>query len=827
MMTPKPNFTPRAQRAIELAKNIAKEFGKQKACLEELFLGILHLKAGVVHEVLSSMGIDPSDLISSMRNQSQKSKSFSKDIVFSSKFKQVLEISSVISLNFGHDYVGIEHILLSLLKYEGSPVSKYFKSLKIPEDLIIEEIKNYFQLSNPSQETIQFAPFYIHPPQDEKNFTQETPKTQQQQSSRKQSILEKYCINYNELARSGKIDKIIGKQDEILEVCEILSRRTKNNPVLIGDPGVGKTAIVEGLASSIEESHCPEPLLSKTIFGLDLGMLIAGTKYRGQFEERLKAVIEEISKDEKKILFIDEIHTLVGAGSAEGSMDAANMLKPALARGHIRCIGATTDSEYKKTILKDGALDRRFQAVRCRAPSKTETLDILKGIRNKYEEFHFIEYNDECLEIIVDLAARYMPSKNFPDKAIDIMDQTGAKVKIKSFKRPKSTIEMEKELEALMKEEDRLSSSRGDTSDVVRKQEELLDKYKNSLNAWAKRRFSKKRKITPMDIYRTVSQSTKIPISQLSKSDSEIFLSLDKKLKKQIIGQDESVELISKAILRSKSGLRSSSKPIASFLILGNTGLGKTHTAKVLSTILVGETEQIIRIDMSEFSDKTASNKLSGASPGYVGYEEGSFLIDQINKKPYSVVLFDEIEKSHPDAIQCLLQILDEGRLTDGLGRVGDFKNSIIIMTGNIGSELASKGGGIGFNSDNNEIKKKEKIIEKACTELRPEFVNRISEILIYQTLSESNLIKILNIEVKPLIQNLNKKDISFSITASAKKFIANQILKQNFGARPVQRIIEREIENPLSEMLIRKEIEAGDKVSLTLEQQQLKIKVK
>ena len=827
MMTPKPNFTPRAQRAIELSKSIAKEFGKPKACLEELFLGILHLKAGVVHEVLNSMGVDPTELISSMKNQSNKSESFSKDIVFSSKFKQVLEISSVISLNFGHDYVGIEHILLSLLKYEGSPVSKYFKSLKIPEDLIIEEIKNYFQLSNPAQETIQFAPFFIHPPQEENVNHQEQAQKTHKQGQRKQQTLDKYCINYNELSRSGKIDKIIGKQDEILEVCEILARRTKNNPVLIGDPGVGKTAIVEGLADSIEAGICPEPLLNKTIFGLDLGLLIAGTKYRGQFEERLKSVIDEISKDEKKILFIDEIHTLVGAGSAEGSMDAANMLKPALARGQIRCIGATTDSEYKKTILKDGALDRRFQGVRCRAPSKTETLEILRGIKNKYEEFHFTEYSDECLKIIVDLAARYMPSRNFPDKAIDIMDQTGAKVKIKSFKRPKSTIEMEKELEELMKEEDKLSSSMLNTDDVVKKQEELLDKYKKSLNSWAKRRFSKKKKITPQDIYRTVSQATRIPISQLSKTDSEIFLSLENKLKKEIIGQDDSVNLISKAILRSKAGLKNTSKPIASFLILGNTGLGKTHTAKVLSRLLVGETEQIIRIDMSEFSDKTASNKLSGASPGYVGYEEGSFLIDQITKKPYSVVLFDEIEKSHPDAIQCLLQILDEGRLTDGLGRVGDFRNSIIIMTGNIGSEIASKGGGIGFSSENNEIKKKEKIIEKACTELRPEFINRISEILIFQQLSECDLIKILNIEIKPLIESLNKKNISFSITPSAKKFIAENILKENFGARPVQRIIEREIENPLSEMLIRKQINDGDKVSLILEKQELKIKVK
>ncbi len=820
MMQPKPNFTPRAQRAIEISRKIAKENKKPKVCLEELFLGILQLKAGIVHEVLTSMGIDPLKLTASMKPPKKNTDGKDVKIEFSSKFKQVLEISSVISANFGHDYVGIEHILLSLLKYDGSPVSKYFKSMQIPEDLIIDEIKNYFQLSSENVSSPNFTPFFITPPQEINRDPQKPP-------SKKISAIDKFCVNYNDLAQQDKLDKIIGKDEEILEVCEILSRRTKNNPVLIGDPGVGKTAIVEGLASSIHSGHCPEPLLNKSIFGLDLGSMIAGTKYRGQFEERLKSVIEEVSQDDSKILFIDEIHTLVGAGSAEGSMDAANMLKPALARGNVRCIGATTDGEYKKTILKDGALDRRFQAVRCRAPSKEETLEILKGIKDKYQEFHYVEFPDECLEIIVELSARYIPSKNFPDKAIDILDQTGAKVKIKSFKRPKSTIEMEKQLEILMTQEDDLTSNFKDTRHVLKAQEELLDKYKKSLNSWAKRKFSNKKKITPQDIYRTVSQSTKIPMSELSKSDAEIYLSLEKKLKNHIVGQDSSVESISKAILRSKSGLRERRKPIASFLILGQTGLGKTHTAKILSQFLVGKNSEIIRVDMSEFSDKTSSNKLSGASPGYVGYEEGSFLIDKISKNPYSVILFDEIEKSHPDAVQCLLQIMDEGRLTDGLGRVGDFSNSVIIITGNIGSEISHKGGGIGFNSIDNEDKKKEKIIQKACEILRPEFVNRISEVLVYENLSEQDIIKIVNIELRPLKNKLKEMNISFSLAASAKKYISKHIADQNFGARPVARMIEKEIEDPLSELIIKKEIGDGSKTSLVFEKGELKLKVK
>jgi len=827
MMQPKPNFTPRAQRAIEISKKIAREKNKSKTCLEELFLGILHLKAGIVHEVLTSMGIDPIKLISSMKSKNSPAKENGTTITFSSKFKQVLEISSVISANFGHDYVGIEHILLSLLKYEGSPVSKYFKSLQIPEDLIIEEIKNYFQLSAEPSAEGNFIPFLIHPPQDLQKEAQQAQGGPQQQSNKKTSAVEKFCINYNEQSRKGKLDSIIGKDEEILEVCEILSRRTKNNPVLIGDPGVGKTAIVEGLANSIESGDCPEPLLNRSIYGLDLGSMIAGTKYRGQFEERLKAIIEEISQDDKKILFIDEIHTLVGAGSAEGSMDAANMLKPALARGKIRCIGATTDGEYKKTILKDGALDRRFQAVRCRAPSKEETLQILEGIKSKYEDFHFVEYSDECLEVIVELAARYIPSKNFPDKAIDIMDQTGAKVKIKAFKRPKKILDIEKELEELMKKEDDLSNSFKDTTEILQAQDALLDRYKQTLNSWAKKKFKYKKTITASDIYKTVSQSTKIPVSELSKSDADIYLSLEGKLKRNIVGQDEAIESISKAILRSKSGLRERTKPIASFLILGQTGLGKTHTAKVLSRFLVGENSEIIRVDMSEFSDKTSSNKLSGASPGYVGYEEGSFLIDKISKNPYSVILFDEIEKSHPDAVQCMLQILDEGRLTDGLGRVGDFSNSVIIITGNIGSEISHKSGGIGFNAVDNEEKKKEKIIQKACEALRPEFVNRMSEVLIYQPLSKEDINKILNIEVRPLKAKLKDMGISFNIAKSAKDYIADYISEQNFGARPIGRIIEKEIENPLSELIIKKEIKDGFKTTLIYKDNKLEIMVK
>ncbi|MBN86527.1 MAG: NDP-hexose 4-ketoreductase [Dehalococcoidia bacterium] len=813
MMEQKPNFTPRAQRAIEIAKKTAKDFGATSVALEHLFLGVLHLKAGVIHEVLLQVGIDPSNLINAISNHLKKNqiKPTKGEIKYGAKFKQVLEIASLISRNFGHDYVGIEHLLLAMLKYENSPINKYFRSLNIPEDLIIDEIKNYFQLSSQGQNASSFfQPFIITPP----SFLGGEPPPPPHQGSRrskpsgqKQQWLEKFSVNYTQKALEGKFDEIIGKEEEISEVCEILCRRIKNNPVLLGEPGIGKTAIVEGLAQSIAQGTCVEPLLDKKIYGLDLASMIAGTKYRGQFEERLKGVIEEVKADEKIILFIDELHTMVGAGSAEGTMDAANMLKPMLSRGEIRCIGATTHNEYKKTILKDGALDRRFQAVRCKQPTAEETFLILKGIKSKYEEFHFAEYDDESLKLIIDLAARYIPSKQFPDKAIDILDQTGAKVKIRSLVRPKDTKKMEENLDELLLEEESLKKQGLPLDDIHQKQENLLNKYSDRLQKWAKTSFKKKTKITARDINKAVSQITGVPTSELSKTDSQRFLKLEDKLKSKIVGQSESISSICKAILRSKSGLRSSSKPIGSFLLLGQSGLGKTYTAKTISKSLFGENSELIHMDMSEYSEKISSTRLAGAAPGYVGYEEGSQLIDKITKNPYSVVLFDEIEKAHPDVTQSLLQILEEGRLTDGLGRVGDFTNSIIILTGNIGSELTHKGTSMGFGkiNEDEDLAMMEKVTEKATEILRPEFVNRLTEVIVYKPFSEEEIGKILTLELAPLRKKLRETNIKLLLSSSCRKEFIDKVKNSKFGARPLARIIQKHIEDPLAELIINK----------------------
>jgi len=813
MMEHKPNFTPRAQRAIEIAKKCCKELGHQKVSLEHLFLGILNLKAGIVHEVLISVGLDPTSLIESVaRKWRRTSNKDVKNVLFDKKFKQVLEIATLISHNFGHDYVGIEHLLLAMLKYENSPINQYFKDINIPEDIIIEEIKNYFKLSI-SNET----PFIMNTYDMYNNINNPSAPPQPQKTSKNVSLIEKYTINYTLLASQGKFDKIIGRESETLEMCETLCRRSKNNPVLLGEAGVGKTALVEGLAQMIASGNAPEHLLDRNILSLDLAGMIAGTKYRGQFEERLKGLLEEVKESERFIIFIDEIHTLVGAGSAEGTMDAANILKPMLARGDIRCIGATTHNEYKKSILKDAALDRRFQPIKCMPPSAQETREILNGIVSKYEKFHHVSFSKESLDLVVNLANRYLPSRQFPDKAIDIMDQTGAKVKIKAFTRPKSIKNMEIELEELMKEEE---SAIDDLAkyDVIERQDKLLEKYSHKLNQWAAKRFKNKINIKEEDIIRTVSQITSIPMSELSMTESEKFLNLDKKLATKIIGQEEAINSICQAILRSKSGLRNECKPIGSFLLLGQSGLGKTHTAKQISKCLLGEKSEIIHLDMSEYSEKTASTRLAGASPGYVGYEEGSVLIDKIMKNPHSVVLFDEIEKAHPDVIQSMLQILEEGRLTDGLGRVGDFRNAIIIITGNIGSELAHKKPGVGFAQvENEEDKYTEKLIEKASQILRPEFVNRLTEVVMFKPFNEKSLNKIIDLELKPVKEKLKKRKITLSVSKTLKEEIIKDLKDSKFGARPISRIIQKQIEDPLATLLISSKLKENSRILFSI----------
>ena len=803
-MTPKPNFTPRAQQAINEAKKVAKKYSNEFVTLDHLFYGMVNLNAGILAEILFLLRIDQNSLKEKIESSFFNFDQTSFDMIepaFDQHFHLVLKVSASIASKLGHEYVGVEHILLALLKYEESNIPKYFNSFNASEDDIISEVRDYLHLGKEASG--------VQKPS--------SPKRSKAKPSKEQKIqnLEKFATNLNILAAQGKFDNIIGKKAEIYEVSEILCRRTKNNPVLLGEAGVGKTAIVEGLAQKIVKGEASDFLLNKTIYSLDLGSLIAGTKYRGQFEERLKGVIDEARKNENLILFIDEIHTLVGAGSAEGSMDAANILKPLLARGELKCIGATTQDEYKKSILKDGALDRRFQAVSVIEPTKEETRQIIEGIKEKYEEFHGINYPSEVLDLVVDVAARYVFDKQFPDKAIDILDQAGSKVKIKNVERPQEAKDIEQKLEELAMQESKLQLIGAQSIEIEDLQLDLLEEYDEIITAWAKKTMKKKISVKKKDIYEVISSRTGIPVSEVSKKDSDKMLGLFKKLNQKIVGQSEALKEISECILRSKSGLQDPNKPVGSFLLVGSSGTGKTYTAKCIAEYIYGSQSKLIQIDMSEFSEKISSTRLTGAAPGYVGYEEGGELTEKVRRNPYSVVLFDEVEKAHPDVLNILLQILEEGIVTDNSGRKVNFSNCTIILTGNVGSHKLEKSS-VGFAASTS-IMPIDKIESELKSFFKPEFLNRLNEIIVFQNFNITELSKIARLELQDLENKLFNKNISISVTPKAIKFLAEKAFEQKMGARPIKRLIQKHIENDLSRMILSNKLAAGSTIKFSL----------
>lgn len=818
-MTPKPNFTPRAQQAINEAKKVAKKYFNKYITLDHLFFGMVNLNAGILSEILFLLQIDQielkekiEDALFIMTEQSELNVESDKNQpVYDEHFHLVLKVSASISEKLGHEYVGIEHILLALLKYEESNIPEYFESFNATENDIIAEVREYLHLSKEHKPNTKSR---------EKYFSQAAPAKEI-----KLQNLEKFATNLNSLAHQGKFDNIIGKNKEISEVCEILCRRTKNNPVLLGDPGVGKTAIVEGLAQEIAGGSCCDFLLNKTIYSLDLGSLIAGTKYRGQFEERLKGIIEEAKKNKDIILFIDEIHTLVGAGSAEGSMDAANLLKPLLARGELKCIGATTQEEYKKSILKDGALDRRFQGVKVIEPTKEEAKQIIYGIKTKYEQFHSIHYPNEVLELVVNLSARYIVDKQFPDKAIDILDQVGSKVKIKNIERPQEAKDIEKELEDLALQESKVHLTGARSIELEDKQLDLLEKYDEVISEWATKTIKSKIAVTKKDIYEVISTRTGIPISEISKKDSEKMLGLFKQLNKKIVGQQEAIKQISECILRSKSGLQDPNKPVGSFLLVGASGTGKTYTAKCIAEFIYGSKDKLIQLDMSEFSEKISSSRLIGASPGYVGYEEGGELTEKVRRNPYSVVLFDEVEKAHPEVLNILLQILEEGFVTDNSGRKINFSNCTIILTGNIGSEKISKPS-IGFGAPIGETEAMDKLKNELKTFFRPEFLNRLNEIILFKGFDEKDISKIVKLEANKLSDKLKDRNIKISITPKVSSFIAKSAALEKMGARPVKRLIQKHIENELSKLILSKELKDNQNIKFSFSKDSIVYKI-
>lgn len=797
-MKQKPNFTPRAQQAINESKKAAQTYLSNTVNLEHLFFGMVKLSAGILSEILFLLNIDQQmlklEIIESFERQIREDdisdyKEIDEDPIYDEHFHMVLKVAASISDKLGHEYVGLEHILLALLKYEDSPVPFYFKIFNSSEEDVIAEVREYLHISSERAPEVHQAP----------------PKPAPSLQNPSLSTLEKFGVNFFEKAKQGKFDNIIGKEQEIKDICEILCRRTKNNPILLGDPGVGKTAIIEGLAQKIFNNEAPDFLLGKIIFGLDLGSLIAGTKYRGQFEERLKKIIEEAKKNPHVILFIDEIHTLVGAGSAEGSMDAANLLKPLLARGELKCIGATTQEEYKKSIMKDGALDRRFQPVRAKEPTKEETRKILYGIKKKYESFHSITYTDEIIDLIIELTAKYILDKQFPDKAIDIMDQAGSKVKIRNIQRPQEAKDIEKELERLAMKESKMEMIYGPSTLMEDEQLDLLEKYDEVIKHWAETKLKKKFKVTKKDIFEVISSRTGVPVKEMSKRDSQRMLKLLKDLRSKVVGQEDSIKEISEAILRSQSGLKDPAKPIGGFLLMGKSGTGKTYTAKCIAEFIYGSKDNLIQLDMSEYSEKITASRLTGASPGYVGYEEGGILTERVRKNPYSVVLFDEIEKAHPEVINILLQILEEGNLTDNSGRKIYFNNCIVIMTGNIAAEKLSSNP-LGFGADISSHK--EKVIESELKKtFRPEFINRLSQVIVFDDFSEKDIRKIINIEISKIQLKLSEKNLKIKATPSLVKHIEKSCTAENMGARPVKRLIERLIENLLAEMILSKRV--------------------
>jgi ATP-dependent Clp protease ATP-binding subunit ClpC len=816
-MKQKPNFTPRAQQAIRQAKRIAKKYNATIITLEHLLFGMLDLNAGIVNEILYILSIDSSLLKEEIESQlSLDSKNHPpNETVFDEHFTIVLKVSASLSEKLGHEYVGLEHILLSMLKYSPSPTEFYLKVIGVSAETVIEEVRNYLRFTketgSPSNK------------KDKKTSWKNPPlgKTKECVSP----YLDKFASNLNSLAQDGKFDKIIGKDREINDVCEILCRRIKNNPILLGDPGVGKTAIVEGLAQRICAAEAPDFLLGKTIYGLDLGALIAGTKYRGQFEDRLKKIMDEAKKNPNIILFVDEIHTLIGAGAAEGSMDAANMLKPLLARGEIKCIGATTQEEYKKSILKDGALDRRFQAVGVIEPTISETKEILKGIRSRYEEFHGICYSDQILDLITELASKYILDKQFPDKAIDIMDQVGSKVKIKKIHRPEKAKEIEHRLEELaIREADSMKDS--ELFDVHEEQVSLLDQYESILSRWVVKYKNKKISVCSKEVYEVVSSRTGIPVQELSKLESKRLLGLKSTLNKHIIGQSKAIEEISNSILRSRSGLKDDNKPIGSFLLLGPTGTGKTYISKMVSQIMFGGSDKIIQLDMSEYSEKISSSRMVGAAPGYVGHEEGGVLTEKIRKNPYSVVLFDEIDKAHPDVVNMLLQVLEEGFLTDSLGRQVSFRNSIIMLTGNVGAHLMEKES-LGFMSSKETETPKDRIKEELKKTFKPEFLSRLSAIISFKHFDKKDMRKIVRLEIKKIQEKLNKKNITIKATPAFINVIAEKAELEKSGARPVNRMLQKHIENELSELILNDELKDGGHIIFSARSGKLHHKVK
>jgi len=795
-------FTERARKVIVLAKEEAKRFNHDYIGTEHLLLGLVREGEGVAAAVLQKLGLD----LDSIRIEVEKvvqpgpQTQVMGDIPFTPRSKKALELAAEEARALGHNYIGTEHLLLGLIR-EGEGVAfRVFLNMGVDIERVRNEVMELLGSGIPG-----FG-------------TQDTTK------KGKTPAIDAYGRNLNKLAREGKLDPVIGRKAEIERIVQILTRRTKNNPVLIGEAGVGKTAIVEGLAQLVIEGEVPENLRDKNIIVLDLAMMIAGTKYRGQFEERIKAVMDEIKRSKKIILFIDEIHTLVGAGAAEGAIDAANILKPALARGEIQCIGATTIDEYRKNIEKDAALERRFQTIVVEPPSVDETIQILKGLRDKYEAHHRVKYSDEALEAATKLTDRYVTGRFLPDKAVDILDETGARASLKVMAVPEDIKKTEEEIEKLREEKEGYIKSQDfeKAAQMRDKEREAREKLEQKRREWLQQRDSVVQTITEEDIARVISQWTKIPLIRLEQKESEKLLKLEENISKSVIGQEEAISAIARAVRRSRAGIKNPLRPIGSFMFLGPTGVGKTLLARVLSEFMFGDENAIIQIDMSEYMDKFNVSRLIGAPPGYVGYEEGGQLTEKVRRRPYSIVLLDEIEKAHQDVFNLLLQVLEDGRLTDSLGRRVDFRNTIVIMTSNVGAEILRQKGSLGFASQDTEVTyqdMKQRLLDEIKKTFKPEFLNRLDDIIVFQSLTKENLQRIVNLEIKEVTDRLKDKNLAIELSPEALEFFVTKGFDPTFGARPLKRTIQRFLEDPLAEEIIAGRFTDGSTIHVKYDQ--------
>ena len=795
-------FTDDAQRVLSFAQEAALELGHDYVGTEHVLIGLTKVKNGVAAKALEELGIVTEDVFEAVEEQVGRGNKKATSIYMTPRVKHVLELAIQVANRMNHNYVGTEHILLGLLSDGGGVAVGILRAMNIRTDDIVEAIRHILGSNTNGNDNGQEGVSHNGDLGD----------------------LTDFATDLNESAKQGKIDPVIGRDTEIQRVIQILSRRTKNNPVLIGEPGVGKTAIAEGLAQRIVNGNVPEILRNKRIISLSISSMLAGAKYRGEFEERLKKAIDEVQEHDDMIIFIDEIHTLVGAGATEGAMDAANILKPALARGEFQVIGATTLDEYKKHIEKDAALERRFQPVQVGEPNEEDALEILMGLRDRYEAFHKAKITDEALKAAVTLSSRYITDRFLPDKAIDVVDEAASKVRMKVFSAAPDVKALEDRLNTVKKEKEAAVTSQDfEKAAKLRDEEQALVKEIDDKKAVAKEESDQKLIVTEEDIAAVVAQWTGIPVAKIAEEESETLLHLEEELHKRVIGQDDAVTAVAKAVRRARAGLKDPKRPIGSFLFLGPTGVGKTELARALASSLFGDESAMIRLDMSEYMEKHTVSRLVGAPPGYVGYEEGGQLTDAVRRKPYSVILLDEVEKAHADFFNILLQVLDDGRLTDSRGRTVDFRNTVIIMTSNLGAKALHKNSTeLGFlapkkaESNAKDAKSidfkeaKKSVMDAVKSHFRPEFLNRIDEMIVFHPLTEEDLTKIVTILMSDVTERLGERDLHLEITPEAMKLLVKEGSDFTMGARPLKRAIQRLIEDPVSDLILKGEAIAG-----------------